>query len=50
MKKYKWVIAGIGILILTTVIVFSISAKPGGGVICAEDGSCCVEPDACTCE
>jgi hypothetical protein len=49
-KKYKWLIAGIGVLILTAVIVLKVSAKPRGGVICAEDGSCCVDPGTCTCE
>jgi hypothetical protein len=50
MKKYTWLFAGITALILTTVIVLSVSARSKGGVVCIEDGSCCVDPDACTCE
>jgi hypothetical protein len=50
MKKYKWLVAGIAALILTTLIVLSVSAKSRGGSVCAEDGSCCVDPGACTCE
>jgi hypothetical protein len=49
-KKYKWFIAGVAALILTTVIALSVSAKSSGGVICAEDGSCCVDPDVCSCK
>jgi hypothetical protein len=49
MKKYKWLIAGIVALILATAIVLSVSAKTRGSV-CVEDGSCCVDPDTCTCE
>jgi predicted metal-binding membrane protein len=48
MKKYKWLIAGIGALILTAIIVLSVAAKSGGVVVCAEDGSCCVDPGSCT--
>jgi hypothetical protein len=51
MKKYKWLAVGIAVLILAAVILVSVSAKSrGGGIVCAEDGSCCVDPDACTCE
>jgi hypothetical protein len=48
MKKYKWLVAGIAALILATMIVLGVSAKSGG--VCAEDGSCCIDPDVCTCE
>jgi hypothetical protein len=49
MKKYRWLVVGIIILILAGTIVLTVSAKSVGS-ICAEDGSCCVDPDACTCE
>jgi hypothetical protein len=50
MKRYKWLVAGIVALILATMIVLGVPAKSRGGVVCAEDGSCCVDPDVCTCE
>jgi hypothetical protein len=49
MKKYKWLIVGIAVLILTTAIVINVSARPGMGSECVEDGSCCTDPDVCTC-
>ncbi|MDR2796973.1 MAG: hypothetical protein LBB80_01370 [Treponema sp.] len=49
MKKYKWLVAGILVLILAGMIMLIVSAKSIGNV-CAEDGSCCVDPAACTCE
>jgi hypothetical protein len=52
MKKYKWFFIGIAVLFLTTAIVLNISAKPtnGMGSDCVEDGSCCEDKNACTCE
>jgi len=52
MKKYKWLIAGIAALFLTTAIVLNISAKSANsmGSECVEDGSCCEDVNACACE
>lgn len=50
MKKYKWLIAGIAAMILTTVILLSVSAKSRDSVVCAEDDSCCVDAGASTYE
>jgi len=52
MKKFKWLIVVIFALILTTVIVLNISAKPKYimGSDCVEDGSCCKDKTVCTCE
>jgi len=52
MKKYKWLIAGIAVLFLTTAIVLNVSAKSANsmGNECVEDGSCCEDENTCTCE
>jgi len=52
MKKYKWLIAGIAALFLTTAIVLNVSAKSVNsmGSECVEDGSCCEDENTCTCE
>jgi hypothetical protein len=49
MKKYKWFVAGIIALILAGAIVLTVSVKSIGSA-CAEDGSCCIDSAACTCE
>jgi hypothetical protein len=49
MKNYTWLIVGIATLILTTTIGFSVSAKTWN-IVCADDGSCCVDPGTCTCK
>jgi hypothetical protein len=48
MKKYKWLIAGIIALILAGAVILTVSAQSMGSV-CAEDGSCCADPNTCTC-
>jgi len=52
MKKYKWLIAGIAALFLTTAIVLNVSTKSTRlmGSECVEDGSCCEDENACACE
>jgi hypothetical protein len=51
MKKYKWFFVGIAALLLTTAIVFNVSAKTINPMSseCVEDGSCCEDEDTCTC-
>jgi hypothetical protein len=51
MNKYKWLIAGIAVLILITAVVLNVSAKPTNPMDsdCVEDGSCCEDEDTCTC-
>jgi hypothetical protein len=51
MKKYKWLIAGIAALLLTTAIVLNVSAKQTNSMNseCSEDGSCCEDENTCTC-
>ena len=51
MKKYKWLIAGIAVLVLITVVVLNVSGKPANSMNseCAEDGFCCEDEDACAC-
>jgi hypothetical protein len=52
MKKYKWLIAGLAALFLTSAIILNISAKPPNamGINCVEDGSCCPDENVCTCD
>jgi len=51
MKKRQWLIVGIAVLLLTSTVVVSVSARPGNvmGSECTEDGSCCTDPNVCTC-
>jgi hypothetical protein len=56
MKKTKIIIAVAAVLILAGAIVFTVSAQTrttvldqAGNIICVEDGSCCPDPDVCTC-
>jgi hypothetical protein len=48
MKKYIWLLAGLATLILSTLIVLNVSAKPMGSD-CFDDGFCCEDVNNCTC-
>jgi hypothetical protein len=48
MKKYIWLVAGIAALILSTMIILNVSAKPMVDD-CLPDGSCCEDVNDCTC-
>lgn len=52
MKKNKWFITGIAALFLITAVVLFIFVKPTRMMKsdCVEDGSCCVDKNACACE
>jgi hypothetical protein len=51
MKKYKWFIVGIAVLLLATAVVLNVSARPTNpmGDECLEDGSCCEDESNCSC-
>jgi hypothetical protein len=42
---------GIAVLFLTAAMVVNVSTRPGNvmGNECTEDGSCCTDPNVCTC-
>ena len=50
MKKYKLFFVALVALILATVIVINVSAKPNiMSEDCADDGSCCEDEFSCSC-
>jgi len=51
MKRFKWLILGLAVLFLTTVVVLKVSSDPANSMNsdCLEDGSCCEDENACTC-
>jgi hypothetical protein len=48
MKKYLWLIAGIAVSIVSSLVFINMSAKPMTND-CLPDGSCCEDVDNCTC-
>ena len=51
MKKFKWLILGSVLLLLTTAVALKVSGDPTNSMSsdCYEDGSCCEDENTCTC-
>jgi len=52
MKKFRWLIIGVAVLLVTTVVALRVSTDPNrvmNGSDCAEDGSCCQDENTCGC-
>jgi len=51
MIKLKWLILGLAVLLLATVVVINVSGNPTRSMSseCDEDGSCCEDEYTCSC-